>query len=130
MSARVIAVTLRQLADLHAWGREYPADPAVRPSWWALVSWAVYGNLDGGGNGHVHCSAWVPAEHLLPSVDPSQGTLYRQVERFDLPPERNCWPTPAASRGRQWHHYGTVLTRPPAPPGVTGLSGVPPPHAG
>lgn len=119
MTPRVVATVLRQLADLRAWGR------AADGRWWALLSWSVYGNLDGGGNGFVHCSAWVPASQVTSSTDPTQIPLYRLVERFDLPPDPTVWPTPAASRGRTWYHYGPLTDRPPGPPGVTSLAGVP-----
>jgi hypothetical protein len=122
VTPRVVATVLAQLADLHAWGRD------ARGQWWALLSWGVYGNLDTGGNGFVYCSAWVPSTQVHTSTDPTQVPLYRLVERFDLPPDPAAWPTPAGSRGRTWHHYGAVTARPPGPPGVTGLAGLPAPR--
>jgi hypothetical protein len=123
MTPRVVATVLGQLADLRAWGR------AADGRWWALLSWGVYGNLDAGGNGFIYCSAWVPSSQVTSSSDPTQIPLYRLVERFELPLDPAVWPTPAGSRGRIWHHYGALTTRPPGPPGVTGLAGVPAPRS-
>ena len=106
MSPRVIVPMLNVLADLHAWGRS-------DGSWWALVSWTLYGNTPT-GNAYRYLSAWVSASEVEPSRDPAMGLLYRQVERLDLDADPSTWPTPAASPGRTWQHYGAI-TAPPAP---------------
>ena len=81
---------VRELADLHAWGRSAGA-------WWGLVSWTTYGSFDDdGNNGYLHTSAWVPARYLDPSADPETVRDYQTVQRFDLPDDRSAWPCPAA----------------------------------
>ncbi len=101
---------LNVLADLHGWGRQ--ADV-----WWALVSWTMYGNTPA-GNDWLYLSGWVRASGVMPSSDPSQRLLYAAIERFDLPADRSAWPTPAATPGRIWRHYGPITDRPPMPDGM------------
>lgn len=122
MSPRVVARLVDKLADLHAWGR----DPATG-QWWGLISWAVYGQHHGGGNSHRYLSAWVPAGTLEPSRDDTLGPLYAAVERLDLPTNRAAWPTPAATHGRTWHHYGPITDSPALPDDVYPLAHRPPP---
>lgn len=102
---------LHVLADLHAWGRP----PQSR--WWALVSWSVYAATPT-GNQYIHRSAWVHEDRIERSRDPTVAALYRTVERFDLPADPDAWPTPAASAGRFWQHYGVLHQ---APSAVTGI---------
>jgi hypothetical protein len=117
VSPRVVVPLVNRLADVHAWGRDVEG-------WWALISWSVYGTLAEGHNGHVHCSAWVPAAGVHPSNDPTVQQEYRYLERLDLPADRSAWPTPAASTGRQWHHYGAITTPPTGPtPGLVDITG-------
>lgn len=116
MSPRVLVQLVRQLADLHAWGRS-------EGSWWGLVSWRTYGSFADGTNGYLHVSAWVPARLLDPSSDPDAGREYRTVQRFDLPIDRSAWPTPAASPGRRWQHCGPLEAALPAATQLTPLVG-------
>ena len=81
MPPRVLVRLVRQLADLHAWGR-------WEGSWWGLVSWRTYGSFGDGVNGYLHTSAWVPARLLDPSSDPNAAWEYQTVQRFDLPEDR------------------------------------------
>ena len=111
MSPRVIVPLLNVLADLHAWGRQ-------GGTWWALVSWSIYGNTSH-GNDWLYLSGWVPAAGLIPSADPSQQRLYAAIERFELPTDGTAWPTPAATTGRTWRHYGPITAHPPAPDGIS-----------
>lgn len=120
MSPCAVVPLLHELVDLHAWGRD--AD-----GWWALVSWSVYGQHDGGRNAHRYLSAWVAAGEVRPSTDHYQHQLYRHLERFDLPADRTAWPTPAVTAGREWHHYGAITAPPELPAGVHPVSGTPPP---
>lgn len=126
MPPRVVVLLLRELADLHAWGR-------CEGDWWGLVSWRTYGCFADGVNGYLHSSAWVPARLLDPSTDPDAVQQYQTVQRFDLPADRSAWPCPAASAGRRWRHCGPLEAAPPAAPELTpliggaGLPPVPPP---
>lgn len=116
MPPRVLVNLVRQLADLHAWGR-------WNGGWWGLVSWRTYGSFADGTNGYLYTSAWVPARWLEPSGDPGVRREYQQVQRFELPADPAAWPVPAASAGRRWRHCGP-LERPPAPaPGIAPLTG-------
>jgi hypothetical protein len=116
MPPRVLVQIVRQLADLHAWGRS-------EGSWWGLVSWRTYGSFADGTNGYLHVSAWVPARLLDPSSDPDAGREYRTVQRFDLPADRSAWPTPAASAGRRWRHCGPLEQAPRPAAEITPLVG-------
>ncbi|MBV9821216.1 MAG: hypothetical protein JO144_03150 [Actinobacteria bacterium] len=122
MPPRVLVNLVRQLADLHAWGRS-------DGSWWGLVSWRTYGSFGDGTNGYLYTSAWVPAWLLEPSSDPGVRREYQQVQRFELPADPAAWPVPAASAGRRWRHCGP-LEQPPAPAAgiapLTGGTGLPP----
>lgn len=129
VSPRVIVQLIRQLADLHAWGR-------AEAGWWGLVSWRSYGSFSDGTNGYLYTSAWVPARLLEPSGDPAMAALYRAVERFDLPADPSAWPRPAATAGRRWRHCGPLEAAPPPLTeltplvGGTGLPKTRRPHAG
>jgi hypothetical protein len=116
MPPRVIVQLVRQLADLHAWGRS-------DGSWWGLVSWRTYGSFPDGVNGYLYTSAWVPARLLDPSGDPAAVAEYRTVQRFDLPADRTAWPSPAATAGRRWRHCGPLEAAPPPVSEVTPLVG-------
>ncbi len=94
MSPRAGVPMLSQLVDVLLWGR-------VGGTWWALVSWTLYGNTVN-GNRWVHVSGWVRGADVVPSADPSQRALYRALERVDLPADPTQWPTPAGPRGRDW----------------------------
>ncbi len=107
---------IRQLADLHAWGRS-------EGSWWGLVSWRSYGSFPDGTNGYLYTSAWVPARLLEPSSDPAAVAQYQAVERFDLPADRSAWPRPAATAGRRWRHCGPLEAPPPPLTELTPLVG-------
>lgn len=113
MPPRVLVQLVRELADLHAWGRS-------DGSWWGLVSWRDYGSFPDGVNGYLHTSAWIPARLLDPSSDPAAVADYPTVQRFDLPEDRSAWPRPAATAGR---HCGPLEAAPPAPPELTPLVG-------
>jgi hypothetical protein len=129
MPPRVVVQLVRQLADLHAWGRS-------EGDWWGLVSWRTYGSFVDGVTGYLHTSAWVPAELLAPSADPDAIREYQTVQRFDLPADHSAWPRPAASTGRRWRHCGPLLAAPPPASeltplvGGTGLPAARPPSAG
>lgn len=94
------------LADLICWGRD-------GSDWFALVAWSVYGNTPSGTR-FVHQSAWVPAQRVVRSADPGLAIDYRNVERLDLSPDRDRWPTPAASKNRRWLHHGAITEPLPA----------------
>ncbi len=81
MSPRAGVPMLSQLVDVLLWGR-------VGGTWWALVSWTLYGNTVN-GNRWVHVSGWVRGADVVPSADPSQRALYRALERVDLPADLN-----------------------------------------
>ena len=116
MPPRVVVQLVRQLADLHAWGRSDGA-------WWGLVSWRSYGCFPDGVNGYLYTSAWIPARLLDPSADPAAAVEYRTVQRFDLPADRSAWPCPAATAGRRWRHCGPLEAPPPAPAELMPLTG-------
>ncbi|HEY0165563.1 MAG TPA: hypothetical protein VGB75_00845 [Jatrophihabitans sp.] len=116
MSPRVVVQLVRELADLHAWGRS-------EGSWWGLVSWRTFGSFADGVNGYLHTSAWVPARLLEPSADPDAIQEYQTVQRFDLPEDRSAWPRPAGSPGRRWRHCGPLQAPPPPAPEITPLIG-------
>lgn len=116
MPPRVVVELVRELADLHAWGRS-------EGSWWGLVSWRTFGCFADGVNGYLHTSAWVPARLLDPSRDPVAVAEYQTVQRFDLPADRSAWPRPAATAGRRWRHCGALEVPPPAPSELTPLVG-------
>jgi len=118
VSPRVVLQLVRELADLHAWGRS-------GGGWWGLVSWTTYGTFADGVNGYLHTSAWVPARFLEPSADPELAREYQAVQRFDLPADRSAWPCPAGSTGRRWRHCGALEAAPPAPEELTPLPGAP-----
>jgi hypothetical protein len=116
MPPRVVVQLVRELADLHAWGRS-------EGSWWGLVSWRTFGSFGDGVNGYLHTSAWVPARLLEPSKDPAAAAEYQTVQRFDLPEDRSAWPRPAATAGRRWRHCGPLDAPPPPPSELTPLVG-------
>lgn len=116
MSARVVVRLVRELADLHAWGRS-------EGSWWGLVSWATFGNFADGTNGYLHTSAWVPARFLDPSADPDAARDYHNVPRLELSQDRSAWPHPAATAGRTWRHCGALEAPPPPPAEITPVGG-------
>jgi hypothetical protein len=116
VTPRVIASLVHQLADLHAWGKD-------ARGWWALISWSTYGVLDAGHNGHVHCSAWVPADTVQRSADPMLATEYRSIERFELPPDPAAWPILACRLNESWHHFGAITAHPGEIPGIRGILG-------
>ena len=116
MPPRVIAQLVRQLADLHAWGRS-------DGSWWGLVSWRTYGSFPDGTNGYLYTSAWIPPRLLVPSSDPAAVAEYRTVQRFDKPEDRSAWPRPVATAGRRWRNFGPLEQAPPAAPELTTLVG-------
>jgi hypothetical protein len=112
----VIARLIERLADLHAWGR----DP--QGTWWALVSWSVYGQLPG-GNGHVWCSAWLPAVQIEQSANRDERQKTVDIPWLDLPADRATWPTVRTRAANRWHHYGAITERPPHPDGIIVLDG-------
>jgi hypothetical protein len=94
---------VNKLADLHLWGR-------AAGGWFALISWELYGGLVGGTNGHVHCSARVPAADLRLSETAFSADHYGCVAKARLPVDAEHWPALSLQSGRTAHHYGLVTT--------------------
>jgi hypothetical protein len=118
----VLAKLINRLADLHAWRRSPDGQ------WWALVSWELYGQLRG-GNGHLHCSAWMPASTMHRTSNPEDDRKYPDVPRLGLPDDLHAWPTLAPRHGTRCHSYGRLIQRPDPPPGISVFTGGYPPRS-
>jgi hypothetical protein len=121
----VLAKLINRLTDLHAWGRSPDGQ------WWALVSWELYGQLRG-GNGHLHCSGWMPASTVHRTSNLEDDREYPDVPRLGclltctrgppshpgtdaMPPLRAAHPTPGPAAGHRRPYRRLPATVPLAP---------------